>query len=100
MTKKKVKIGVVGVDSGQLVVCDPCYINHNGEGKELNDYDRLLKIRGVEDIISMEKFKQLKYDKGHDGLGVVFDTYAGDGVYPVYATFEDGLIKKVEIIVE
>ena len=27
--RKYVKLGVVGVDSGQLMVCDPCYISED-----------------------------------------------------------------------
>ena len=36
MKRKKVQIGVVGVDSGQLLVCDPCYIlsEWKGEGTQ------------------------------------------------------------------
>ena len=32
---------------------------------------------------------QFNYDLGHPGLGVVVSTGYGDGVYPVYAEFND-----------
>lgn len=105
MKNKRVRIGIVGVDSGQLVVCDPCYINHDDEQKELNDYETLLKKRGIDDNRvkgKTEKYTQLNYDKGHEGLGVVFDTGLGDGVYEVYATIGETKwgerVKKVEVI--
>lgn len=108
MKKKdeRIKIGVVGVDSGQLVVTDPCYIIHDGEQKELNDYAHMMRLRSMtkrgklrDDKLSL----QLNYDKGHEGLGVVFNTGYGDGVYEVWATIgntdEMGKrVKKVEII--
>lgn len=37
MKNKRVRIGEVGVDSGQLMVCDPCYIH--GEWKETQALD-------------------------------------------------------------
>lgn len=102
----RIKIGEVGVDSGQLVICDPCYINHEGNHRELNDYDYMLKKRaesGNGDLNRAEKYLQLKYDLGHDGLGVVFDSGLGDGVYDVYATIGKAngwgeRIKKIEVI--
>jgi len=32
---------------------------------------------------------QLEYPAGHDGLGIVFVAGLGDGVYPVFAEYED-----------
>ncbi len=34
---KTVQIGVVGVDSGQLVLCDPCYIDSEWEKEDFQD---------------------------------------------------------------
>jgi hypothetical protein len=36
----KKQIGVVGVDSGQIVICDPCYIDSEWEKEEFNDRRR------------------------------------------------------------
>jgi hypothetical protein len=49
-----------------------------------------------------ESFGQLKYERGHDGAGVVFNTGCGDGVYPVYVYTADvpgwgNRVVKVEI---
>jgi hypothetical protein len=106
MTDRRVTIGVVGVDSGQLVICDPCYIDHEGKHKELNDYDHMLDLRaqtGGGDLNHAEHFLQLKYDKGHAGLGVLFNSGIGDGAYEVIATIGDvpgwgERVKKVEVI--
>ena len=108
MKDKRIKIGVVGVDSGQLVICDPCYIKHNGEQSELNDYDELLKKKaesGNGDLNKADEYAQLCFDMGHEGLGVVFDSGIGDGVYNVYATIGEiscfgKRVKKVEVILD
>lgn len=41
---------------------------------------------------------QFNYKKGHPGLAVVFSSGMGDGVYPVYATYSDNRITKIEIV--
>jgi hypothetical protein len=103
---KRIKIGLVGVDSGQLVICDPCYIDHDGGQSELNDYeymiDKLAKT-GDGDLNKSDDYLQLNYDIGHAGLGVLFRSGLGDGVYEVYATIGEVVgwgkrIKKVEVI--
>lgn len=94
------KIGVVGVDSGQLIITDPCYVD-DWEGTE---------------FISKEPYKQKEeYPYSYDGAcqatlspasagqlrndaGVAFSTGYGDGVYPVYATYNsEGRIMSVTV---
>ena len=38
--KRTVKLGVVGVDSGQLIICDPCYIDSQWDQEEFEDIRR------------------------------------------------------------
>lgn len=41
---------------------------------------------------------QLKYRKGHKGVAITFKSGYGDGMYPVYGTFnKEGRCLKVEI---
>jgi len=63
------KIGVAGVDSGALMISDPCYADMVHKWNSEN--------------FSLEN--QLNYPTGHSGLGVQAPTAHGDGVYPVYA---------------
>lgn len=137
---KKVQIGVVGVDSGQLVLCDPCYIDSQWKKEDFQDIRKyqhkttgeILQYRvdfeNYESPIAkhagqtmnqlnasgewelLETFEtehnfsynacckatlsdkghgQLKYELGHDGVGVAFSTAWGDGVYPVVANYND-----------
>lgn len=97
------RIGFVGVDSGQLLVCDPCYID--GQWKKnrfqggVNEtethefsYDGCCKAS-----LTKKGYGQLNYEKGHAGVGVAFSSGDGDGVYPVYARFVEGRIAEIKI---
>lgn len=158
-------IGVVGVDSGQLMIMDPCYVNsewqYNGDitgvkfwGEAEKDIIDFMQDKGYEVItrdtgsgfisahskeeaesiqriiyseskrinkvivtkiktsstydkicdvtLSEDQAGQLNYRMGHAGLGVAFSSGLGDGVYEVYATYQDikdwgNRITKVEI---
>jgi hypothetical protein len=89
------QIGEIGVDAGLCWIGDPCYILHKEQppkaiGKDWGEFC---------DILNDDKYptyKQFHYDLGHAGLGVVVSTGYGDGVYPVYAEFnEEGRIARV-----
>jgi hypothetical protein len=53
MSKKKdeVLIGHVGVDSGQLIVCDPCYIDSEWEEEEFDWKEKANHPDGTEEVI-------------------------------------------------
>lgn len=144
---KRKLIGEVGVDSGQLMLCDPCYIEsewqnepfedvriyrHKETGKRLQyrvdfenyesvipEYNKTMnqlnatgeweKVEApppgtfsyngcCKATLSKEGSGQLHYKMGHAGAGVAFSTAIGDGVYPVYAVYDDkGNLKSVEV---
>lgn len=88
MKDKLVKIGAVGVDSGQLVITDPCYIDAFWEkDSELKFTNKEVKGFSYNACCNKQEktFKQIKYPIGHNGLAVVFDSGLGDGYYEVYA---------------
>ena len=130
----EVLIGYVGIDSGQMLLTDPCYIDSewvreemqekcivtypNGKKEtikrcskrwfELIDDINSGKIKLEEKIEPKNNFSynacaektlkkphygQLNFKLGHAGVGVVFSSGIGDGLYPVYAKIEevDGL---------
>jgi hypothetical protein len=87
-------IGVVGVDSGQLILSDPCYID--SEWRKRTKFDHSDKFKGefsyngcCNATLKEEQAGQLHYRLGHDGAGVVFSSGIGDGTYNVYATYGD-----------
>ena len=73
-------IGECGVDSGALMIGDPCYFMEDG--------DATLASAKLDE--QMSEGHQLNYSMGHAGLGVVARTAYGDGVYPVYAFKYEG----------
>lgn len=52
MTTREVKLGVVGVDSGQLVICDPCYIK-----SEWKDNDRPIYHPVYRDTVTKKRWQ-------------------------------------------
>lgn len=91
---KKVYLGRVTVDSGQLIVVDPCYLGNwrDGEADQPGNHyydccEANSKGEGGEILIS-----------GSFGTGVTFTSGLGDGMYSVYAYKDaDNIIKKIEI---
>jgi hypothetical protein len=89
-------IGEIGIDAGLCWIGDPSYILHTERppkaiGKSWDEFC---------DILHRDKryptFMQFPYDLGHRGLGIVVSTGYGDGLYPVFAEFNDeGRIAKV-----
>lgn len=86
-------LGHVSVDSGQLFLVDPCHLKDWKDGpfglelKPDNHYAECclasLSVKGGGPVFN--------------DLAVAFSTGWGDGVYPVFATKEDGRIVRVEI---
>jgi hypothetical protein len=102
------KVGEVGVDAGMVMVGDPCYLKRNG--KESTD-----GFEWVESEVDAQKSTK-KFDYSYSGacaatlgedsageLGraaaVAVSSGYGDGVYPVYATYNhEGRITKLEVV--
>ena len=83
-------VGEAGVDSGQIIVVDPCYVINDeaellkfAESKDFNDidatYDDLLKERDKNKNALTVAFKD----------GIVTNTGYGDGSYKVYIKKEN-----------
>lgn len=101
----KTLIAHIGVDSGQIMIADPCYIKDGFD----NEFDP--ETKGQD--------KQPHYEMNYDGccnatlsengygqlgndftshLGLACRTAYGDGVYPIYAEYNgDGTIKTLTI---
>lgn len=82
-TRQWKKAGVIGVDSGNIIIHDPCY---EGSQKQItfNGCMKVLTKAGKGNLNKAPDYIQLKYNKGHPGAGVMTRTGFGDGVYPVY----------------
>tara|TARA_R100000781_G_scaffold1721_1_gene2908 strand:- start:673 stop:948 length:276 start_codon:yes stop_codon:yes gene_type:complete len=72
MSKSEIVVGHVGVDSGTILITDPCYI------KEDYDYKQVV-----------EPVYQNLWSHTLKGLGFITTSGYGDGYYPVYATVRE-----------
>ena len=106
MNTKTLMIGLTPVDSGQIMLVDPCYALESPEEK----------IKSYKEFVDDNEAKGL-YDNNKNGFavdlekgrpdfdhGVVVTGFGGDGVYPVFAEIIDdkdsedyGLTKSVTI---
>lgn len=84
-------IGTFGVDSGQAMITDPCYLDKwkPWDSKE-EPFENHKEKAGEYGYLGAAGLT-LSKGYGQFGLydGVVFTTGIGDGVYPVYARFEN-----------
>ena len=107
---KWVKIGTFGVDSGQVLITDPCYIKEFvGDDKEDFDDKKIKEIQKSGKFpysyngacaMTLSVDKEGRQKGGTIGLGcdgVVSNTGYGDGEYPVYARYEFGRVKELRI---
>ena len=95
-------IGRCGVDSGQLLITDPCYLSDwvDNESDSKIGKSSMSYAGACNATLSKERGGQLHNKLGID-LAVAFSSGYGDGVYPVYARKnEDGRIVEVKIIME
>lgn len=108
---KKVLIGHVGVDSGQLIVMDPGYIDGAWYKQDYIDTRAIEMPDGIESdelgyntVCHAKDFQPYAahlFPLGHEGLAVSFNSGYGDGCYPVYGYLNDeGRVVRVEILMD
>ena len=95
----EVLIGSIGVDSGQMMLCDPCYVKDfvNTEPLDLTNngekYTGEFSYGGACNATLSDKSAGIL----EDGIAAVCSTGFGDGSYNVYVTYsnEGGWGKRV-----
>ena len=92
-------IGKFGVDSCQAMVGDPCYLDSwNTWDNKSQDFDDHPKHKGEYSYLGACNATITDgYGELGQGSAVVFNTGFGDGVYPVYAQINGGIIEKIVI---
>ena len=99
-TSKKL-IGYCGVDSGQLIITDPCYLdsfaNDNFEECDENDIGEYSYSGCCSTTLSSKCGGQLVNKIGAP-IGCAVAGWGGDGRFPVFAEIgSDGMVKKIVI---
>tara|TARA_R110000744_G_scaffold43055_3_gene96790 strand:+ start:1090 stop:1407 length:318 start_codon:yes stop_codon:yes gene_type:complete len=97
-------IGRFGVDSGQVMLVDPCYVK-DFESNEFNFLEKNKKnpnnsfsYNGAcNQTCFTDAMGGILKNKIGAEMAVVASTGYGDGGYDVYATYEDGRVKKLEV---
>ena len=93
-------IGQFSVDSGMAMVGDPCYLSDfENWDDSVESFDEHPKHKGKYSYLGA---CNATLEKGYGQLGlasaVAFNTGYGDGLYPVYAKFnDDGRISRIVI---
>jgi len=80
----KTQIGIVGVDAGLIMVGDPCYFLDAIGNTSVAQQAYPTWSDFCDDLPKDNSPKQLNFERGHEGLGIVVGTTHGDGTYPVY----------------
>jgi hypothetical protein len=117
------KVGYCAVDSGQLIITDPGYLNHfkfdadeehielSKQGKDFEySYSGCMAAtmsqKGAGQLLGRTLSKEtqklvregkLPASRAFYHAGVAVSTGVGDGRYPVYVEYEDGMIKSVKV---
>jgi hypothetical protein len=76
-------VGEIGVDSGQVMLIDPCYIKHDFEN-ESTDKPSLNYAGACNASLSKKGCGNFGGNKHDDTVAFCSRTTHGDGVYPVY----------------
>jgi hypothetical protein len=92
--------GEIGVDSGQMMLCDPCYIEKDFEMDFTSDTGKEKPKGGWPmnyDGACLATLSDKECGILGAGTAAVCSTGYGDGVYPVYVQREDGRIMAMKI---
>jgi len=91
------RIGEISIDSGQVLIGDPCYVLHN----KTKQYEKVLgknwmeflKIRAQNQKDASEGLQHQVFvdERTNATLGVLSQTKNGDGVCPVYSIGDKGI---------
>jgi hypothetical protein len=91
-------LGCCGVDSGQIMLIDPCYVLDRGD-----DRTEYFEVCGAHKVGC--DCATHNNEGWHNGIGgetpqggVVVGSFGGDGVFPVYANIVNGTVRSVEIV--
>lgn len=97
----RIKLGDCPVDSGQILLVDPCYADEGFDYAEVCTSHKVAADGSVATSKQTAHWSQPYYE-GVGGQvksihGVVTGTGWGDGMYPVYAEIKGGRVKSVTI---
>ena len=94
MPKGRFYAGSVGVDSGSVMIVDPCYLVGENNLQGQDKWNQLCELRDKNNYNPLA----FRITNGYSDA-VISSTNFGDGDYPVFVTFDkNGIPTKMEII--
>jgi len=94
-------IGHVAVDSGQILLTDPCYLKDWKDNEFVGDGKNKQKdftYSGACNITLSKKMGGNFVDEKFKEIGVAVSSGYGDGSYTVEAIYKDDRIKEIKIV--
>jgi hypothetical protein len=88
-------IGRCAVDSGQIMLIDPCYVIT--DEKDTPEYQASHKVNYGEILEAWEFDTKPKKTHFEFHMGMIVESGWGDGYYPVYAKFDGSRLVAVKI---
>ena len=82
----KKQLGYISVDSGTVLVADPCYWLKSDKEENLKENETRWG-RFCEEIGS-DTVHEFEHGSGFIGKGIMLGGFGGDGVYPVFAEYD------------
>jgi hypothetical protein len=95
-----IRLGGAGVDSGQLLVVDPCYLKRWRDGEvETAQTDGAWRVTnaGANDYAACCAATLGPTRGGEAGEGVAFRSGYGDGRYDIFGRIEGGVVTRVVV---
>jgi hypothetical protein len=85
-------LGICGMDTAGLLIADPCYVIHQKDRDpktlEIHDYSAWITCK--------KEWLPLKFQRGHEGAGIIVHSPNGDGSVTVYGQIDDqGAVRAV-----
>lgn len=96
----RTKIGAVNVDSGSLMIVDPCHIDGAWDSKPPKGGIHSKSYLEVMSVLDQSRSGPILHaSDGKTGLGICLSTEWGDGEYEVFSVRgEQGELEKIEIV--
>jgi len=94
---KEKQVGEVSVDSGQILICDPCYLRDHGLSEEL--CDEIYQATIGKNLCGPAVNTQMRNTDKQFPLGFATRTGYGDGGYKVFVKHNgEGRVAEIKIV--
>jgi hypothetical protein len=90
-TTEEIEIGSIGVDAGIVWLGDPCYVIGEDSSHGTRTWDEFCTK-----LWSAKESSEIAEPLG-EGVGICVSTTYGDGSYPVYGQYRNGVLVGIRV---